>query len=244
MKIDVIGSGSAYSATSNTSSILVSDSSDQKMLIDCGPTIPRALFTRKIDINEVDAIYFTHIHPDHCAGMPALLNNWKSFDRTSPLIIFCQREQKSALQSLTSLANWPDTSLCFDIIWKEITDDFSWSNWEIRTAFTQHAMPNRAISITAEGHKLFYSGDGRPTPESITLMEGADLAFQECACFDALPEDSSHGDFWDCRSLLEKADVKLLGLYHCWDEEIAQVEEHARQVKKMFVSYDGLVINL
>jgi ribonuclease Z len=61
MKIEVIGCGSVFSKISNTSSILVSDHKQNRMLIDCGPTIPRALWQREIGINDIDAIYFTYI---------------------------------------------------------------------------------------------------------------------------------------------------------------------------------------
>ncbi len=42
---------------------------------------------------------------------------------------------------------------------------------------TQHELSNRAIRITIAGQTLFYSGDGRPTADSIALMAGAGLAF-------------------------------------------------------------------
>jgi glyoxylase-like metal-dependent hydrolase (beta-lactamase superfamily II) len=38
---------------------------------------PRALAARR-GVNDIDAIYFTHVHPDHCTGLTALLNYWKS----------------------------------------------------------------------------------------------------------------------------------------------------------------------
>lgn len=57
----------------------------------------------------------------------------------------------------------------------------TWQDWQIRTAPTQHELSNRAIRITIAGQTLFYSGDGRPTADSIALMAGAGLAFQECA---------------------------------------------------------------
>jgi ribonuclease BN (tRNA processing enzyme) len=63
-------------------------------LIDCGPTIPRALWQRGGDINDIDVIYFTHVHPDHCVGLTALLNYWKSFSRQKPLVIYCQPQQR------------------------------------------------------------------------------------------------------------------------------------------------------
>ncbi|MCE0494866.1 MBL fold metallo-hydrolase [Vibrio salinus] len=244
MKIEVIGCGSAFSKQNNTSSVLISDYHNNQWLIDCGPTIPRALWKNKTDINSIQVIYFTHIHPDHCAGLPALLNQWKSFKRTQPLDIFCQQEQKEPLQSLLQLANWPDDSLCFDVRWHPITDHFHWKTWEIKTATTQHEVTNRALRIQADSQCLFYSGDGRPTPMTKALMIGADLAFQECACADPLPEESSHGDFYSCQTLIEETGVSALGLYHCFDETIEDIHQRANTAPGLFLSRDGLIIDL
>lgn len=43
MKIDVLGCGSAFSESQNTSALRVIDNNNRQWLIDCGPTIPRAL---------------------------------------------------------------------------------------------------------------------------------------------------------------------------------------------------------
>lgn len=72
MKIDVLGCGSAFSLQQNTSAIRIIDAENRQWLIDCGPTIPRALWQRGLDVNDIDAIYFSHVHPDHCTGLTAL----------------------------------------------------------------------------------------------------------------------------------------------------------------------------
>ncbi len=113
MKIDVIGCGSAFSKQNNTSSILVSDSKENQWLIDCGPTVPRALWQREININSIQAIYFTHIHPDHCAGLPALINQWKSFKRTQPLDIFLSARAENALRIITTISKLAQQYIMF-----------------------------------------------------------------------------------------------------------------------------------
>ena len=40
MKIDVLGCGSAFSCTQNTSALRVIDADNKQWLIDCGPTVP------------------------------------------------------------------------------------------------------------------------------------------------------------------------------------------------------------
>lgn len=244
MKIDVIGSGSAFSKVNNTSAIHIEDFNNNQWLIDCGPTVPRALWQREIEVNAIQVIFFTHIHPDHSCGLTALINHWKSFKRSQPLDIFCQRAQQAPLKHLVELAIWPQKELCFEIHWHDIDNEFIWRDWKIQTAYTQHEIPNRALRVTIGSNSLFYSGDGRPTQASEKLMQGVDLAFQECAAFEALPANSSHGDYPDCLRLLENGSINLLGLYHCFDETIPWLSQACANNPKLFVSHDGLVLDV
>lgn len=241
MNIDIIGSGSAFSLECNTSSMRIESQTGAQWLIDCGPTIPRALWQRGLGINALDVMYFTHIHPDHCAGLPALLNQWHSFGRDKPLTIVCQPAQRPMLRSLVALASWPDAHCTFEIQWQDTQDHFVWRDWQISTAPTIHAMPNRAIRIELEGHRLFYSGDGRPTPDSEALMQGVDHAFLECAM---LTPSETHGDLEQCLALAERLSVPHLWLYHCFDEHRAKIFERIQAYPSVELSHDGLYLDL
>ncbi|TXR53919.1 MBL fold metallo-hydrolase [Reinekea thalattae] len=244
MKIDVLGSGSAFAKSKNTAAITVTDAAGKMWLVDCGPTIPRALFNRNLPLDAIQVIYFSHIHPDHCAGLPALINYWKSFQRSAPLTIICQPEHRAALQSIACLGYWPEQTTTFEIQWLDTEDSFSWQGWQLQTAETQHEISNRAILFSVDNQRLFYSGDGRPTKASRALMKDADLAFQECACFTELAADDSHGDFVDCQKLAEELQINRLGLYHCWDEEVDKIRAAVAGNEKQFVSEDGLQLDL
>lgn len=237
IKIDVLGCGSAFSREQNTSALRIIDDANRQWLIDCGPTIPRALWLRGGDINDIDAIYITHVHPDHCAGLAALLNYWKSASRQKPLVIYSQPQLRPVLMQLTTLACWPQTTLCFDLDWCDTTDAWTWHDWHIHTAETQHELTNRAIRITLGEQTLFYSGDGRPTAESVALMAGADLAFHSLT---ALNNDASHGDFPSCLALFQQLDVPAFGLYHCYDAILDDLKTACQPWDGLFVSDDGL----
>ena len=68
MKIKMIGTGSV-SAIENNSSCLV----DDKILIDCGNGIFKALLKQNISINDLDTLLITHIHGDHFLDLPFLI---------------------------------------------------------------------------------------------------------------------------------------------------------------------------
>ncbi|WBW59292.1 MBL fold metallo-hydrolase [Klebsiella electrica] len=240
MKIDVLGCGSAFSREQNTSALRIIDEANRQWLIDCGPTIPRALWQRGGDANDIDAVYFTHVHPDHCSGLTALLNYWHSFSRHKALIIYSQPQQRPVLRQLAALATWPQTTLCFDLDWRDTADAWTWHDWHIQTAETRHELTNRAIRITQGQQTLFYSGDGRSTPESVALMEGVDLAFQECASLTALSSEASHGDFPSCLALFQQLNLPALGLYHCHDAILDDLKRACQPWSGLFVSHDGL----
>ncbi len=145
---------------------------------------------------------------------------------------------------LAALANWPQADLGFTIDWQECREAWTWQDWQIRTAPTQHELSNHAIRITIAGQTLFYSGDGRPTADSIALMAGAGLAFQECASVAALDDDASHGDFPSCLMLFRTLQLPALGLYHCEDASLSALKQACQPWPGLFVSRDGLTLTL
>ena len=48
---------------------LLLESGGQRLLIDCGYTIKYALRDVGLGVNDIDAIFITHIHADHCFGL-------------------------------------------------------------------------------------------------------------------------------------------------------------------------------
>lgn len=137
---------------------------------------------------------------------------------------------------LAALANWPQADLGFTIDWQECREARTWQDWQIRTAPTQHELSNRAIRITIAGQTLFYSGDGRPTADSIALMAGAGLAFQECASVAATDDDASHGDFPSCLMLFRTLQLPAMGLYHCEDASLSALKQACQPWPGLFVS--------
>ncbi len=244
MKIDVLGCGSAFSLNHTTSAIRIIDNQQSQWLIDCGPTVPRALWQRNLDINAIDVIFFTHIHPDHCAGLAVLLNQWKSFGRVKPLQIYCQAEQQAMLVNQIALANWPHTELTFPIEILASQPAWQWRGWHIHTAFAQHEIPSQAIRIVADNHVLFYSGDGRPTDATQALMAGCTLAFQECASWPPLAADASHGDYPACLALCEKLALNLMVLYHSQDAFRPAISSDCATHPHVMLSEDGLTFDL
>src|SRR6185437_14850147 len=57
-------------------------------LIDCGEGTQHRLLRTGLSLRALDAILITHVHGDHCFGLPGLLDSAGMQGRTEPLVIY------------------------------------------------------------------------------------------------------------------------------------------------------------
>lgn len=56
-------------------------------LVDCGEATQHQILRTKLSLNRLAAIFITHVHGDHCYGLPGLLASTGMSGRTEPLVI-------------------------------------------------------------------------------------------------------------------------------------------------------------
>ncbi|UPR36393.1 ribonuclease Z [Vibrio cyclitrophicus] len=209
-KVHTLGVGDAYDGGHTNASVIVKQN-EYTLLIDCGPTVPAAFFRYNISCHELDAIYITHSHPDHCLGLTTLLNWMDSKQRTRPIKIIVQREQKAVIEPLVHFAHWPVDTLGYAIEWCESETITTIGPWDAQTAPTQHAVSNLSLHLTSSlGYQLLYSGDGQLTGKSLQLACESDLVFAEC---ETIEPHTSHGS-WTQLSSVEVKPGSQWKLYH------------------------------
>lgn len=69
--LEVLGTGDSESLRFWNSNMLV-QSNSKTLLLDCGSTIKYALGDRGRLLSDVDAVYLSHVHGDHCFGLERL----------------------------------------------------------------------------------------------------------------------------------------------------------------------------
>lgn len=89
MEITFLGTGAgAPTKRRNVTAIaLKKDHSKSWQLIDCGEGTQHQLFHTHLSLNCLEAIFITHLHGDHCYGLPGLLASAAMLDRRDPLTI-------------------------------------------------------------------------------------------------------------------------------------------------------------
>jgi ribonuclease BN (tRNA processing enzyme) len=83
LKLQLIGTGSAFAKKFNNNNALVF-SGGQTLLLDCGITAPRALYELDISFDKIDAVLVSHIHGDHVGGLEELAFQMKYLYKRKP----------------------------------------------------------------------------------------------------------------------------------------------------------------
>lgn len=129
------------------------------LLIDCGEGTQHQLLKTKLSPNQLMAIFITHIHGDHCYGLPGLLASLGLHNRKQPLYIIAPKAIQNLLSTFSELTelrlNYPITFLAIeDILTKGLPmADFRLDNLPrlmFEVCQTSHRCPCYAFSITQD----------------------------------------------------------------------------------------------
>lgn len=71
------------------------------LLIDCGEGTQQQLLHTKLSLHQLTAICITHVHGDHCYGLPGLLASAAMSGRSAPLILIAPRAIAKLLDTVT-----------------------------------------------------------------------------------------------------------------------------------------------
>lgn len=85
-------SGVPTKARNVSATALVLPRPNSWVLIDCGEGTQHQLLHSNLSLINLDAIFITHVHGDHCYGLPGLIASSAMSGRTSPLIIVGPKE--------------------------------------------------------------------------------------------------------------------------------------------------------
>ncbi len=241
MDVTFLGVGEAFDPDEANASVLV-EASGFSLLIDCGPSTVPALWRLCPEPDALDAIYLTHHHIDHVAGLLPVFDRWGALGRGRPISIFTTEEGIGQLRALFTAAfiTW-DAQSPFPVRFEVAQQTHAIGPFATTYAPTLHAVPTHAIRIEHAGQSLCYSGDGRPTPESMALYAGTDVLLHECYLPDAAPQQRYHCDLPTLRTI---ADVGRIGLYHIQAGQRPAMRQAIADEPRLFVPDAGTTLRV
>lgn len=116
-------------------------------LIDCGEGTQHQLLHTRLSAAQLKAILITHVHGDHCYGLPGLLASAAMSGRQAPLTIIAPAgiaEWLEAVQAHTALA----LPYALDFVATETLDEITIGAYRIQSTPLSHRVPSYAYQFT------------------------------------------------------------------------------------------------
>jgi len=213
MKLTFIGTGEACDPNRKNVSILV-ENNNHLHLLDCGFSSSHNYLQQQPD-KTLNNIWISHFHGDHFFGIVHLLVHFYQQKRVAPLTILSGTKANEKINTLIEMA-YPGLSkkltfsLNFILLQPGNTlmhDDLTW-----QSAPTIHSKDSFSLQIKNDHHSVYYSGDGKPTGESETLMKGSHLVIHEA--FSLKPSRPAHSSVEECLRYAKCLQIAKLALVH------------------------------
>lgn len=191
MKLTILGSGTYQPEKDRVGSSYLIETNKSKICFDFGRGAVGRLLEAGIHVNQIDAVFISHWHPDHISDLLPLIHitiaapadlatDW--IERKSPLKIYGPQgtvEKVQALKAVTLLDGRDDPELAvFDI---KAGDIIKGADWSIQAFDALHNKNSNPLLYRLEsGGKVFaYSGDTTVCDGLKSAIKNADLALIE-----------------------------------------------------------------
>lgn len=204
MKFTFLGTGSAFTVAEDNyqSNMLVESSDGKRLLIDCGSDARRALNDLGLSYREIDHVYISHLHSDHCGGL-----EWLAFTRKfdhlckKPRLFLSSHLVKDLWKNVLSgglntlEGKITDLSTYFEVNEVEDNVPFLWENVEFNLVQTIHVVsgfcivPSYGLLFSTDDQTVFVTTDSQLAPHQIhDIYHRSTIIFQDCE----IVENPSH----------------------------------------------------
>ena len=166
-------------------------SGDTRLLVDCGHGVAGKL-REACDIQDLDAVYLSHLHMDHNADLTALAYALKYMPHprqgVRPLLVLAP----GARETLRTIAATWDAPGLFEDAFQVVTHHpgrpVTVGELELKTAAVPHAVLTHAVDITSRaGRRVTFGADCGPNRALVELAAGSDLLIAEATWPDTDP---------------------------------------------------------
>lgn len=115
------------------------------LLVDCGEGTQISLKQLGWGFKEISAIFITHLHADHVAGLPGLLLTIGNSGRTDWLVLYGPRELSRVVDGVRAIA----PHLPFPLDWRELAggERVDLAGLDVSTLAVDHGVPCLAYSL-------------------------------------------------------------------------------------------------
>ncbi|TXK43307.1 MBL fold metallo-hydrolase [Nonomuraea sp. C10] len=246
MLLTILGGCGAWPAAGQACSGYLVEHDGFRLLVDPGyATVPRLL--ERITADQVDAVFISHGHPDHCADLnPLLRARALRDDPPAPLPVYSLPSALDAVLALDRPGMLTDAYVLHEF---NAGDQIAIGPFRAQTRLLPHSVPNAGIRLTAGERVLTYTGDTGPSPDVVDLARDADLLLAEATFVDRVPQGSRRhlSSARQAGRQAKEADARHLLLTHLQpgtDATAARAAAGAEYDGEIGIATSGLTIDL
>lgn len=247
-ELTILGSNSATPTSQRFPSCHVLNVREKLFMIDCGEGSQIQLRRFRLKFSRLNHVFISHLHGDHCLGLPGMIASFNLLGRTNDLHIYAHPELKTVLHPVIEYFSH---GLSFEIVYHDIDPSkhqlvFEDKSLEVWTIPLNHRVPTCGYFFKEkprEKNILKYKVDQYQLSiaEIVSIKAGSDLVLEDGTIVpnhdlttDALPLPRSYAYISDTKFKPSIAplikDVDLL--YH----EATFVENDEVKLSKTFHS--------
>ena len=258
MKIVILGSGTSVPHPERASAGFWLETETGSLLLDCGADAAHRMAVENLDWPNLNAIWISHLHLDHCGGLASFLFGTKRAPQTQPrrqpLTIFGCQGIRKLLKAVDEAHNYGLFEQAFPMELHEISiDEIPKEEFEIlphlraRVFSTPHTKESLAIRLTDQhGASLVYSSDTIFSEDLASFARGTDLLILECSFWRNKPT-AKHLELAEAMRLARLAEPRKLILTHLYPEwDGIDLESKARELwpGQTIAARDGLRLEI
>jgi ribonuclease BN (tRNA processing enzyme) len=227
MKLHILGCGDAFGSGGRNNSGYLVESADRLFLLDCGPTTLLAMKRAGFDPAALDAVFLSHLHGDHAAGLPFFFTDYlHEHPRDRPLHIAGPQGTEERLRGMfqwmfgerMERRELPPTEF------HELTPGREETIAGVRLFPFRVPHQVRDVSLGLKvshgGRALLFSGDSAWTDDFVAQSRDVDLFLCECCYYDR--DAPGHMNYIKLRENVPRLGCRKILLTHLGEEMLAR----------------------
>jgi ribonuclease BN (tRNA processing enzyme) len=257
MQLIVLGSGTSVFHPQRAAPAFWLQTEQGSLLLDCSADAPHRMAQEELDWPNLDAIWISHLHLDHCGGLASLLFGMKHAPQTrsrkKPLHIFGCAGTEKLLAAIDDAHDYRLSELPFPLDLTDVPANESSPPFEILRGLTAAVVstPHRPESLALRladdrGTTIVYSSDTGFSEEVARFARHADVFLLECSFYRNKPIQThlELADAMRMSTIAEPRKVVLTHLYPEWDGIDLEGEAKKLWPGETIAAHDGLRIEV
>ncbi|MGZ5263291.1 MAG: ribonuclease Z [Kaistella sp.] len=115
--LTILGFNSAIPTVNSSPTAQFLEMEERAFLIDCGEGTQVQLRKAKARFSKINHIFISHLHGDHCFGLPGLIASFRLLGRETPLHIYAPKGIKEMLETIFRIT---ETHKGFELVYHEL----------------------------------------------------------------------------------------------------------------------------